>query len=205
VFLPDVSVPTTAAVAQQSDWKASFRASEWFRRGWTLQELVAPKLVEFFSLEGQRIGDKRSFGQVVYEITNILIKALQGCHLDKFTLLERIEWTKNRETTEEEDIVYCLLGILDVSMPASYGEGRKKAQIRLKAELDRSALFLVPFSQNNNFVGRESQLARLEVQFSKGNQAAIVAIAGPRGTIKLQLVLKLTYRTRQQNKSCSVF
>lgn len=42
-----------------------------------------------------------------------------------------MEWTDDRETTEEEDIVYCLLGILDVHMPTSYGEGRVKARMRL--------------------------------------------------------------------------
>ncbi|CAI6335437.1 unnamed protein product [Periconia digitata] len=36
VFLLDVSVPTTAAVTQQSDWEASFWKSEWFCWGWTL-------------------------------------------------------------------------------------------------------------------------------------------------------------------------
>ncbi|KAF2690360.1 HET-domain-containing protein [Lentithecium fluviatile CBS 122367] len=205
VFLPDVSVPTTAAIAQQSDWEASFRASEWFRRGWTLQELIAPESVEFFSLEGQRIGDKRSLEQLVHEISNVPTEALQGFSLEKFTIKERIEWAKNRETTEEEGNVYCLLGILDVSMPASYGEGREKARIRLEAELNSSAPFLVPFSQNNNFVGGESQLAELEAKFFKGNQAAIVAIVGPGGTGKSQLALEFAYRTRQKNKSCSVF
>ncbi|CAI6225713.1 unnamed protein product [Periconia digitata] len=205
VFLPDVSVPTATAIAPKSDWEASFRASEWFRRGWTLQELIAPESVEFFSLEGQRIGDKRSLEQLVHEISNVPTEALQGICIEKFTIKERIEWAKNRETTEEEDTIYCLLGVLGVSMPSSYGEGREKARIRLEAELNSSMPFLVPFSQNNNFVGRESQLAELEAKFFKGNQATIVAIAGPGGTGKSQLALELAYRTRQQNKNRSVF
>jgi len=49
----------------QSDWEVSFRASEWFTRGWTLQELIAPVSVEFFSREGRRIGDKTSLEQLV--------------------------------------------------------------------------------------------------------------------------------------------
>jgi hypothetical protein len=36
-------------------------------------------------------------------------------------------WTKNRETTEEEDGAYCLLGIFGVQMPADYCEGKAKA------------------------------------------------------------------------------
>jgi Cdc6-like AAA superfamily ATPase len=90
-------------------------------------------------------------------------------------------------------------------MPASYAEGWDKAPIRLEAELDSSVPFLVPFSQNNNFVGRESQLASLKEKLFEGKQAAHVAIASPGGTGKSQLVLELVYRSRQQNKSCSVF
>ncbi|KAH7119535.1 kinesin light chain 3 [Dendryphion nanum] len=205
VFLPDVSVSTVTATAQRTDWEASFRASEWFRRGWTLQELIAPESVEFFTREGQRIGDKRSLEQLIHEISDVPIEALQGCSLDKFTIPERMEWTKSRETTEEEDIVYCLLGILSISMPTSYGEGREKARIRLTAEINNSAPFIVPFSQNDNFVGQKLQLAELETKFLESNQAATVAIAGPRGIGKSQLALELAYRVRQQNKSCSVF
>ncbi|CAI6337008.1 unnamed protein product [Periconia digitata] len=83
--------------------------------------------------------------------------------------------------------------------------GRKRARIRLEAELNSSAPFLVPFSQNDNFVGRESQLAELEARLFKGNQTAIVVIAGPGGTGKSQLALELAYRTRQQNKDRAVF
>lgn len=204
VFLADVSAPTAATAAQQSSWETSFRTSEWFCRGWTLQELIAPKSVEFFSLEGQRIGDKRSLAQLVYEISNIPIEALQGCSLDRFTIPERIEWTENRETTEEEDIVYCLLGILDISMPASYGEGREKAQLRLEAQMASSAPFMIPFCRNDSFVGRESQLAELEARLFRSKRPTFVAIEGPRGIGKSQLALELAYRIRQQNKNYCV-
>jgi hypothetical protein len=132
VFLSDVSVPSTH---QQSDWEASFRRSRWFLRGWTLQELIAPISVEFYSNEGRRIGDKTSLEQLVHEITNLPLAALRNCPLDQFTITERMEWAKNRITTEEEDIVYCLLGVLGISIPVSYGEGKEKALGRLIAEL----------------------------------------------------------------------
>ncbi|KAF2471876.1 uncharacterized protein BDR25DRAFT_324964 [Lindgomyces ingoldianus] len=136
VFLPDVSVSTSTETPQQSVWEASFRASEWFARGWTLQELVAPVSVEFFSSEGRQIGDKRSLEQLIHEITTIPVKALQNCPLDTFTIIDRMEWAKNRQTTEEEDNVYCLLGILGISMPTSYGEGKQKARKRLQIEVE---------------------------------------------------------------------
>src|SRR5690349_19634984 len=86
VFLSDVSVSDVTVSLQQNNWEASFRASEWFTRGWTLQELIAPISVEFFSREGWRIGDKASVEQLIHEITGIPPKALRNCPLDQFTI-----------------------------------------------------------------------------------------------------------------------
>ncbi|KAI0569196.1 CDC6 Cdc6-related protein AAA superfamily ATPase [Pyrenophora tritici-repentis] len=84
VFLPDVSVSTETEPVQPSDWEASFRASAWFSRGWTLQELIAPLSVEFFSREGYPLGDKASLDQLIHEITNIQLAALRNCPLHEF-------------------------------------------------------------------------------------------------------------------------
>jgi hypothetical protein len=119
-----------------------------------------------------------------------------------------MRWVENRETTEEEDNVYCLLGLLDVFMPVSYGEGREKALRRLQMieeEAASSAPSIIPFSQNDRFVGRESQLAELETMLFNNKQTTTLAILGPGGTGKSQLALELAYRTRQKNKNCSVF
>jgi tetratricopeptide (TPR) repeat protein len=208
VFLSDVSVSTETELVQRSDWDASLRASAWFTRGWTLQELIAPVSVEFFSREGHPIGDKASLDQLVHDITGIPLAALRNCPLDQFTTSERERWAKSRKTTEEEDIVYCLLGILGVSMTTAYGEGQESARSRLQAELEGAsdAPSIIPFSQNDRFVGRESQLAELEAKlFSNERTTTTLAIVGPGGTGKSQLALEFAHRTRQNNKSCSVF
>ncbi|KAF1952777.1 HET-domain-containing protein [Byssothecium circinans] len=204
VFLPDVSIATDAS---QSAWDASFCASEWFTRGWTLQELIAPVSVEFFSCEGRRIGDKKSLEPLVHEVTGIPLKALWNGPLDEFTIDERREWARNRETSEEEDKIYCLLGILDIFIPAAYGEGMEKAWRRLQMELETagSAPSIIPFSQNDQFVGRESQLAELEAMLFGKKRATTMAIIGPAGTGKSQLALEVAHRTRQRNKNWSVF
>ncbi|KAF2035026.1 TPR-like protein [Setomelanomma holmii] len=204
VFLSDVSA---SAIQQQSDWEASFEASKWFRRGWTLQELIAPVSVEFFSCEGWQLGDKTTLEQLVHKITSIPLAALRNCPLDQFTTAERIHWAENRETTEEEDGVYCLLGLFDVSMPVSYNEGKEKALRRFLAEVEaaKSAPSIIPFSQNDHFVGREPQLAELEAKLFSDEQTTTIAIVGPGGTGKSQLALELAYRTRQNNQNCSVF
>jgi hypothetical protein len=207
VFLSDVSVSTATDAHQQSTWEASFRASKWFTRGWTLQELIAPVSVEFFSSEGQRLGDKRSLEQLIHEITGLPVKALRNHPLDEFTVPERLEWAWNRETTEEEDIVYCLLGILDILMPLSYGEGKEKAWRRLHNEVEtaNATPFIVPFDQNDRFIGQESQLTELEEKIFASEQTTKIAITGRGGIGKSQLALEFAYRTRQKYKNCSVF
>jgi tetratricopeptide (TPR) repeat protein len=209
VFLSDVSLSATTETLQRSDWKASFCASAWFGRGWTLQELIAPVSVEFFSCEGQRIGDKASLDRLLHSITGIPFAALRNCPLDQFSASERMKWAEKRTTTEEEDIVYCLLGLLGIStMPITYGEGQESARRRLQAEIEAngSAPSIIPFSRNESFVGRESQLAQLEAKlFSNDQTTTTLAIVGPGGTGKSQLALEVAHRTRQNMKNCSVF
>jgi hypothetical protein len=133
VYLPDVSV-------SGNTWESAFQANRWFTRGWTLQELIAPKSVEFFSVEGGRLGNKENLEQQIHRATGIPIKALQASHLPEFTILDRMSWAKERRTQREEDMVYCLLGIVDVSISVIYGEGREKAHKRLIREIGRDRI-----------------------------------------------------------------
>jgi hypothetical protein len=196
VFLSDVSTSAATEPVQRSAWEASFRASTWFTRGWTLQELIAPVSVEFFSCEGQRIGDKASLDQLIHDITSIPLAALRNCALGQFTVSERKRWAKNRKTTEEEDIVYCLLGVIGVSMPTAYGEGQESASRRLQAEVEGadSAPSIIPFSRNEHFVGREVQLAEAEAKlFSNEQSTTTLAIVRSSGTGKSQLALEVAH------------
>ena len=136
VYLSDVSKPDTGA-DDQSAWEEAFRKSRWFTRGWTLQELIAPRLVDFFSSEGERLGSKLSLESKIHEITGIANKALRGDALSNFSIKERRSWAEHRETTIEEDAVYCLIGIFDVSMVPNYGERRDQAFRRLEEEIHR--------------------------------------------------------------------
>ncbi|KAF2809193.1 HET-domain-containing protein [Mytilinidion resinicola] len=138
VYLSGVS---TGKHSRSSDslWERAFKQSKWFTRGWTLQELLAPRSVEFFSRDGKRLGNKESLEQQIHEITGIAIEALQG-NLSQFSNDERRMWAAKRETTIEEDQVYCLLGIFDVYLPLIFGEGKKHAFRRLQDELDKRSL-----------------------------------------------------------------
>lgn len=139
VYLSDVSVSDPRnVIVDESSWMKAFWKSRWFKRGWTLQELIAPRSVEFFSKEGYLLGDKCSLESVIIKITNIPADALQGRPLKNFSVKERFSWANHRETTEEEDIGYCLLGIFDVFMPLIPGEGEVNAMKRLEKLLEES-------------------------------------------------------------------
>jgi len=116
----------------------SFRKSRWFTRGWTLQELLAPEYIEFYSLEYRHIGDKNSMVGNIHDITGISIQALQGYPLHQFSIEERKSWAANRHTKREEDLAYSLLGIFNIYMPLLYGEGRKNAFARLERKIRKS-------------------------------------------------------------------
>jgi hypothetical protein len=129
VYLADVHFPPDDISAQpQMVWEEAYRQSRWFRRGWTLQELLAPKALEFFSKEGVLLGSREMLRGLVHAITAIPVAALQGTPLSHFPVDERFRWVAGRETKKIEDKAYCLLGIFDVSMTPRYGEGEKALQ-----------------------------------------------------------------------------
>jgi hypothetical protein len=134
VFLSDVELPHDAPDLQtyHITWKDAFRKSRWFTRGWTLQELIAPRTVEFFSKEGKALGNRISLELDIHEVTQIPVQALRGSPLSEFSVDERLSWVATRETTIGEDKAYCLLGILGVLIPLIWGEGEKHALSRVR-------------------------------------------------------------------------
>ena len=140
-YLADVSVnevPDDDMSKQLTSypWESAFRRSKWFTRGWTLQELLAPASVEFFSSEEIRLGDKKSLMECINEITGIPHSALRGDALINFSVDQRLSWAANRQTKRKEDKAYCLLGIFNIFMPLLYGE-EDHAFDRLRQEIDK--------------------------------------------------------------------
>jgi hypothetical protein len=137
VYLSDVSVPHEVRDAQAFciSWESAFRRSRWFTRGWTLQELLAPGSVEFFSVNGKLLGSRISLEQQIHDVTGIPISALRGQKLTEFSVDERMNWAAKRTTKWKEDKVYCLLGLFGVFLPLNYGEGEEYATRRLKDEI----------------------------------------------------------------------
>jgi hypothetical protein len=144
VYLSDVS-STSGRCSKPSCpplWESSFRKSNWFSRGWTLQELLAPNSVEFFSREQRRLGDKKSLIQPIHEITRIPHSALQGAPLSQFSFEERLKWSDGRHTKVKEDKAYILLGLFDIYIPPRYSEGADKAFRRFQVEFNRLSKFI---------------------------------------------------------------
>ncbi|KAI1646702.1 HET-domain-containing protein [Daldinia loculata] len=113
----------------------TFTKSRWFTRGWTLQELLAPSKVLFFDRHWTVLGDRSELAGVVSDITRIHIGALRDrSTIYDYSIAQRMSWAANRQTSRQEDIAYCLLGIFNINMPLLYGEGQN-AFSRLQREI----------------------------------------------------------------------
>lgn len=229
VYLSDVSKANE--MNGDAAWKESFRTSRWFTRGWTLQELIAPRLVDFFSSEGERLGTKSFLESDIHGITGIAKKALQGDALSNFSISERRSWAKHRQTTIKEDEAYCLIGIFDVSMALIYGERRDQAFRRLEEEIhklykgtalphyanqsERLTCIGIDFEQYTvgidltsipeaaQFVGRNEELLQMHELLCGHNSRLEVVLYGLGGIGKTQLVVE--YIRRYKERYTSVF
>jgi hypothetical protein len=231
VYLSDVSKLNTRADDQRA-WEGAFRKSRWFTRGWTLQELLAPRLVNFFSLEGERLGSKLSLECIIHEITGIADNALRGNPLSEFSIRERRCWAECRNTSVEEDKVYCLIGIFDISMVPNYGEGRDRAFRRLEEEIHKlyKGKLFVPLSlcelieltgiganfeqfavglnlgllpEAVQFVARKKELLDMHELLHGHNNRTCVILHGLGGIGKTQLAIE--YIRRHKEKYTAVF
>ena len=132
VFLSDLADST------ELDTTTTLAPCRWFTRGWTLQELIAPRDVVFFNQAWNQIGTKTDLIDQLRRITGIGHDVLtHSLPLRDVAVAEKMSWAAYRETTRIEDMAYCLLGIFDVNMPLLYGEGNKAFR-RLQDEIIRS-------------------------------------------------------------------
>ncbi|KAK3370463.1 heterokaryon incompatibility protein-domain-containing protein, partial [Podospora didyma] len=122
---------------------APLEKSRWFTRGWTLQELIAPREVIFYGTEWRPLGRKHEMATELHGITGIdqfVLKIRDGRLLERALeetcAARKMSWASKRETTRPEDIAYCLLGLFGINMPLLYGEGMK-AFTRLQQEIAR--------------------------------------------------------------------
>ncbi|KAI0449214.1 HET-domain-containing protein [Xylaria acuta] len=142
-----------------TDCEGLIRRSRWFTRGWTLQELIAPSKLIFYSSNWKRIGTRDRMGLLLSQITGIKSHYLMPER-------HRLSWVSNRVTTRPEDIAYCLLGLFCINMPLLYGE-RGNAWIRLQKEL-------IAVSDDESIFAWVS-VPRLEVLMNDGRGSTMLA------------------------------
>ncbi|PIL24235.1 hypothetical protein GSI_13988 [Ganoderma sinense ZZ0214-1] len=112
-----------------------FSNSQWHKRGWTLQELIAPRTVVFLSRDWRVLGAKDSLARIIKTITGIDTEILSHqTPLSDVSVARRMSWASRRVTRRIEDRAYSLMGIFGIHMPTIYGEGRH-AFLRLQEEI----------------------------------------------------------------------
>jgi len=117
-------------------------SSEWFKRGWTLQELLAPHTMLFFTRDWLLYQDSslnhKEDSTILGELeqaTGITRRHLTHFHPGVDDARSRLQWASTRCTTRPEDIAYSLLGVFGLHIPVLYGESAQNALGRLLAEV----------------------------------------------------------------------
>ena len=129
-----------------------FEHSRWYSRGWTLQELVAPKTVVFMSQDWEPLGTKYELAETLQRITHVPASVLRFQRdVTEMSIAARMSWASERETTRVEDLAYCLFGLFGVNMPTLYGEGRS-AFYRLQEEIMRTCVDTSLFAWGNRIL-----------------------------------------------------
>ncbi|KAF2256584.1 HET-domain-containing protein, partial [Trematosphaeria pertusa] len=136
-------------IAASLNAKRVLSKCRWFYRGWTLQELLAPRDVWFFDCHWRYFGSRLQISSILSEITTIpepVFKTTMSRRYSEYSIAQRMSWAAGRQTTREEDIAYCLFGIFHVNLPLLYGEGGERAFIRLQEEIMKESNDLTLFA-----------------------------------------------------------
>ncbi|OQO05100.1 hypothetical protein B0A48_08120 [Cryoendolithus antarcticus] len=128
----------------------TFSKSRWFKRGWTLQELLAPRELLFYSSTDLLLGTKAELASLLSYSSGIAQEyILHPDGIRTASVAIRMSWASDRTTTRVEDIGYCLLGIFGINMPLLYGEGQNAFQ-RVQHEIIRTHVDLSIFAWGIN-------------------------------------------------------
>ncbi|KAF2491601.1 hypothetical protein BU16DRAFT_424262, partial [Lophium mytilinum] len=142
IYLFDVSWDGS----NNSSFRDQFLRSEWFLRGWTLQELLAPKQLRFFDRDWKYIGSKDDLVAEIANATHIETEHLLG-NFRSASLAQKMSWLAGRTTTVIEDRAYCMLGIFGIYLEARYGQGEDEF-LRLQEEILRNWDKEEPFDES---------------------------------------------------------
>ncbi|KAK3066275.1 hypothetical protein LTR53_017447, partial [Teratosphaeriaceae sp. CCFEE 6253] len=172
-FLDDVPPPAEASGTRADVDVDAFCRSKWFKRGWTLQELLAPEIVLFYGKAGQDrrpIGTRERLCGHISRTTGIGQDYLASSDnnasrlpVRSASVAQRMSWASRRTTTKTEDVAYSLLGLFDVNMPLLYGEGERafaRLQLEIIAQSTDDSIFAWDIGQSNQLSGMLAHLPR---------------------------------------------
>ncbi|KAI5995965.1 hypothetical protein EDC04DRAFT_1200983 [Pisolithus marmoratus] len=133
----------TIAYLSDISGTGSLGNSEWFSRGWTLQELLAPPIVLFYTenwspYKNLTSSNHKTDVTVLEELeraTGIDPQFLTNFSPGLENARSRLQWASLRRTTLPEDMAYSLFGIFNLYLPVLYGEYADGALGRLLAEI----------------------------------------------------------------------
>ncbi|KAI0536995.1 hypothetical protein GGR58DRAFT_514168 [Xylaria digitata] len=116
-YLETVETPSINPTSPNSE----FRESEWFTRGWTLQELIAPRKLLFYNKSWTFIEDRSNLAHSIEEICGVPHELFcSGKKPSEYSIAQRMSWAAKRVTKRPEDRAYCLLGLFEINMSLIY-------------------------------------------------------------------------------------
>jgi hypothetical protein len=161
-----------------------FSKAEWFTRGWTLQELIAPEEVIFYNKYWKPFGKRSedSVAEAIFDVTKIPIEVLKRVDQPyECSVAQRMSWAANRKTTRDEDMSYSLFGLFDVNLTPIYGEGARKAFLRLQEAIMSSTNDMSLFAWKSTDTKEEYRgaLARSPKEFEHAGNLVHRRFLGP--------------------------
>ncbi|KAK4197898.1 heterokaryon incompatibility protein-domain-containing protein [Triangularia verruculosa] len=163
------------------EFEQGIKDCRWVTRGWTLQELIAPKHLEFYDEEWTFRGNKFKYCGDLWKATGVPEGVLRmEMKVSNYSVAQRMSWASKRTTTRLEDESYCLFGILEVNIPLMYGEG-DMAFCRLQEEVIKRnndySIFAWNPTSNENLHRYCSMLASSPSDFKDGGNILVANIS----------------------------
>ncbi|KAK6819500.1 hypothetical protein PG987_015983 [Apiospora arundinis] len=200
VYLPDVSSKVTS---DQPEWATAFRKTRWLTRGWTLQELIAPSSVEFFSREDMRNTKKAE--DMAYSLLGIFDVHMPMIYGEgKRNALRRLREEIAKRPMEETSQPIGASGHVRPKSPINRG-GIDYDMLTPTQKLHYTVL---PFQRNLDFIGQESIITKLMdmiIPSAQTENCQKTLLEGLGGVGKTQIALEVSYRVRRQHPDCSIF
>ena len=173
VYLADVSLPLNTEPRSKLDesFRSAFRKARWFTRGWTLQELLAPAVLNFYDKDWREIGSKTSLEADICLAAKITVSHLK--RPQSANIAVKMSWASERQTTRKEDIAYCLLGLFNINLPLLYGEGMK-AFSRLQHEIIKTTVDESIFAWKNDTLWTSGMFAQSPLDFKDSGDIVLI-------------------------------